>query len=184
MSRSQLNYEVCGVPRSGLMTRSMGGQGDGETGRLPSMPHNVGSGLAPQSKITKPSRLLWLTHEQLPHPEALICPADESKVRLVVTLLEDSYERRMGILQRLKAIANKLATIPPIERPSIPARMPNGLYQPISWRFALWLSHALGIPEDSRREELAVRLNHWLSEGEDCETISTHNEERNLRCSL
>lgn len=122
----------------------------------------------------KSARLLWLIHEQLPHPDAVICPADENQVQLVITLLKDTHERRMGILQRLKAIANKLATIPPIDRPSIPARMPNGLYEPIPWRFVLWLSHVLRIQEASRRQELITRLQHWLDQGNDCEMISTH----------
>ena len=122
----------------------------------------------------KPSRMLWLIHEQLPHADAVICPADEEQVQLVIDLLSSSYERRMGLLQRLKAIAAKLKTIPPIERPTIPARMPNGLYEPISWRFALWLSHVFGIQEESRREALIGRLQYWLSAGEDCDLISTN----------
>ena len=128
--------------------------------------------LSPAFRL-KPSRLLWLTHEQLPHSEAVICPVDENQAKLVIDLLSSSYKRRMGLLQRLKAIAAKLQTIPPIERPSIPARMPNGLYEPVSWRFVLWLSHALGIQEDSRREELVSRLKHWLEQGEDCAKCST-----------
>jgi hypothetical protein len=118
--------------------------------------------------------MVWLTHEELPHPEAVICPVSEEHVKLVIDLLAGAYERRMGLLQRLKAIAAKLETLPPIERPSIPARMPNGLYEPVSWRFALWLSHALGIQKDSRREALAARLQHWLDEGGDCDLISTN----------
>ncbi|MBD3673480.1 MAG: hypothetical protein HUJ26_08130 [Planctomycetaceae bacterium] len=121
---------------------------------------------------TRTGRLLWLTHERLPHPDAVICPAEEAHVRLVIGLLEDSYERRRGILQRLKAISQKINTLAPIERPSIPARMPNGLYEPISWRFALWLSHALGIKSDSCRHDLIRRLQHWLDEGDDCDRIS------------
>lgn len=122
----------------------------------------------------KPSRLLWLTHEQLPHPEAVICPVDDNQVQLVIDLLSGSYKRRMGLLQRLKAIAAKLKTIPLVERPGIPARMPSGLYEPVSWRFVLWLSHALGVREPSRREALILRLQYWLCAGEDCDLISTH----------
>lgn len=121
----------------------------------------------------KPSRMLWLTHEQLPHPEAVICPVDENQVQLVIDLLAGSYERRMGLLHRVKAIAGKLQMIPPIERPSIPARMPNGLYEPVSWRFVLWLSHALGIQEQSRRADLIRQLEIWLEQGADRAQCST-----------
>lgn len=124
----------------------------------------------------KPLRLLWLTHEQLPHPEAMICPVDENQVQLVIDLLSGPYDRRMGLLQRLKAIAAKLETIPPIERPGVPARMPNGLYEPVSWRFVLWLSHALGIQEDSRREALIRRLQYWLCAGKGCDLQLTTNQ--------
>lgn len=123
-------------------------------------------------ETTQSARLLWLTHEKLPHPDAVICPVEEAQVRLVISLLEDSYERRRGILQRLKTICEKIKTLAPIERPSIPARMPNGLYAPISWRFALWLSHALGIESESRRQDLIRSLQRWLDEGDDCDRIS------------
>lgn len=129
--------------------------------------------LSPALRL-KPTRLLWLTHEQLPHADAVICPVDEHQVRLVIDLLSSSHERRMGLLQRLKAIADRLQAIPPIERPSIPARMPNGLYEPVSWRFVLWLSHALSIQEQSRREAIILRLQFWLCAGEDCDLVSTH----------
>jgi len=121
---------------------------------------------------TRTARLLWLTYEKIPHPDAVICPVEEAQVRLVISLLETSYERRLGILQRLKSISFKISKLAPIERPSIPARMPNGLYEPISWRFALWLTHALGIQTDSRRQDLIRCLQRWLTEGRDCDRVS------------
>ena len=121
---------------------------------------------------TKSDRLLWLSHEKLPHPDAVICPVEETQVRLVISLLEASYERRMGILNRLKTISAKLNTLAPIDRPSIPARMPSGLYEPISWRFALWLVHALGIESESRRQDLIRRLQRWLDAGDDGDRVS------------
>lgn len=125
-----------------------------------------------EAVTTQTDRLLWLTHERLPHPDAVICPAEENHVQLIIGLLEDSYERRMGILHRLKAISAKINTLAPIERPSIPARMPNGLYEPISWRLALWLSHALAIHAESRRQDLIRALEQWVEDGADCDRVS------------
>jgi hypothetical protein len=121
---------------------------------------------------TKSDRLLWLTHERLPHPDAVICPAEEHQVRLVIGLLNESYERRMGIVQRLQAIVSKFKTLAPVDRPSIPARMPNGLYQPISWRFALWLRHAMALKADDRRQDLIRTLEQWSEQGADCDRVS------------
>ena len=118
------------------------------------------------------SRLLWLAHERFPHPEAVSCPAEEHQVRMIISRLNDSHERRMGILQRLKSILEKIEQLPPIARPSIPARMPNGLYEPISWRLALWLSRALDVQEASQREALRNSLKQWLTEGSDGNRIS------------
>jgi len=123
-------------------------------------------------QTTKSSRLLWLTSERLSHPDAVICPAEEHHVKMIIGLLQGRYERRQGILQRLTAIVAKINTLAPIERPGIPARMPNGLYEPISWRLALWMKQALSVSETSCREAIVGSLERWLENGADGDRFS------------
>lgn len=111
-------------------------------------------------------RILWLTYERLPHPDAVIHPAEEREVRLVLTLLEYPIARRAQLVERLKNIFLKILQRPVFDRPNIPARMENGLYFPVNWRFALWLSHVLSF-DGSRKEQLVSALQTWLNEGSD-----------------
>jgi hypothetical protein len=117
------------------------------------------------------SRILWLTWERLPHPEAVIHPADEREVRLVLSLMEYPIARRAQLIERLKNIFQKIFKLPVFDRPSIPARMANGLYFPVNWRFALWLSRVLSF-EGSRKDQLVATLQNWLAEGSDGDVFS------------
>jgi hypothetical protein len=112
------------------------------------------------------SRILWLTYERLPHPEAVIHPAEEREVRLVLTLMEYPLARRAQLVERLKNIFQKILQMPVFDRPNIPARTENGLYFPVNWRFALWLSRVLPF-DGSRKEQLVSALQQWLRDGSD-----------------
>ena len=117
------------------------------------------------------SRILWLTYEKLPHPDAVTHPADEREVRLVLSLMEYATDRRAQLVERLNKIFQKILKVPVFDRPNIPARMENGLYFPVNWRFALWLSRVL-VFEGSRKEHLVSALQNWLAEGSDGAVIS------------
>lgn len=110
------------------------------------------------------TRIVWLVFERVPHPDAVSYPADIEDVRLVLSLLDYRLVQRSDLVRKLRRILDVVGREPPCERPTIPARMPNGLYRPISWRLAKWLACVLGC-EGSPRERLMARLRTWVDSG-------------------
>lgn len=118
------------------------------------------------NSITNNRRTLWLAYETAPHPDAVSYAADEADVRLALGLLAYPWSRRAQLADRIRKVFSKISKIPPFERPGIPARMPNGIYRPIPWRFAQWLMCVLRC-EATVHERLTRQLESWLHNGPD-----------------
>ena len=106
-------------------------------------------------------RILWLKFERPPHPDAVVHPANEEELRLVLALLElpgPDRSRLSGLLRNWLSASENVA---PHDRPGVAVRFGAGLYQPIPWRLAKWLACVLPINEggaiSTRR-----RIQHWL----------------------
>lgn len=115
-------------------------------------------------------RIVWLTHETILHPHVVRYPAQAEDVRLVLNLLDFPLARRQRLVGRLRNILSSLEQIPAIEREGIPARYPDGIFRPISWRLAIWLSIALGA-DGSELERLRTSCQQWLSGGNHNDSI-------------
>lgn len=123
------------------------------------------------------ARTVWLVYERSPHPDAVSSPADARDVRLILHLLERTRNERVQIAERLRAILAEIERRSPFERPGIPARTPEGIYRPISWRLAKWLACVLRC-DGSVRERVTGRLHAWLSSGSDGEACRPRALER------
>lgn len=131
------------------------------------MPHNHSVPTLP----TDGRRILWLVFERPPHPEAVSYPADADEVRLVLSLLAYPYARRMDIVTTLRNILAAMEHTAPCERPTIPARLPSGLYRLISWRFAKWLANVLAV-EGSAQRRVQRELQGFLASGRESNVFS------------
>lgn len=106
-------------------------------------------------------RILWLKFERPPHPNAVVHPATESELRLVMALLELPHRERnhlSGLLRNWLTAAEKDS---PWDRPRVAVRFGDGLYQPVPWRLAKWLACVLPIG-DGGAISTRGRIRNWL----------------------
>ncbi len=106
-------------------------------------------------------RILWLRYESPPHVDAVAHPANAEELRLVMALLNLPQRERnhlSGLLRNwLKAACEKSLH----DRPAVAVRFGEGLYQPIPWRLAKWLSCVLPIG-DGGTITTRCRIRQWL----------------------
>jgi hypothetical protein len=106
-------------------------------------------------------RILWLKFERPPHPEAVVHPANEEELRLVIALLEMPARERGRLSGLLRNWLSASEKFPVHDRPGVAVRFGEGLYQPVSWRLAKWLACVLPISE-SGAIATRRRIQHWL----------------------
>ena len=106
-------------------------------------------------------RTLWLKFERPPHPDAVVHPASEEELRLVVALLELPVRERNHLSGLLRNWLKRCGRQSPFDRPGVAVRFGAGLYQPIPWRLAKWLASVLPISE-SGAIAIRRRIQHWL----------------------
>ncbi len=105
-------------------------------------------------------RLLWLTYERLPHPDAVCHPATGDEAEFVIALLQRPYRERThlaGQLIRYLAEQNQRAAT---DRCSVACRTPSGLYRCVPWRLAKWLRHVLPAAESVIQDTIG-RVENW-----------------------
>ena len=115
-------------------------------------------------------RILWLKFERPPHPDAVVHPANEEEVRLVLALLEMPFcdrNRLSGLFRNWLSASEKL---PLHDRPGVAVRFGEGLYQPIPWRLAKWLACVLPM-SDGAALSTRRRIQHWLENEKKAEII-------------
>ncbi len=105
-------------------------------------------------------RLLWLTYERSPHPDAVCHPATDDEAEFIIALLQRPYRERVhlaGQLIRYLAEQNQRAAA---DRCSVACRTPSGLYRCVPWRLAKWLRHVLPA-SDSVIQDTIRRIENW-----------------------
>ena len=105
-------------------------------------------------------RLLWLTYERLPHPDAICHPATEEEADFVLALLRRPYRERMHLTGQLIRFLAEEQRRPPVLRRSVACRTPTGLYRCVPWRLAKWLRHVLPATESAVNDTIA-RIERW-----------------------
>lgn len=105
-------------------------------------------------------RLLWLTYERSPHPDAICHPATDDDAELVIALLRRPYRERIRLTEQLAHFLSQEARRPAPDRTSVACRTPGGLYHPVPWRLAKWLRHVLPATE-SVIENTITRIERW-----------------------
>ncbi len=105
-------------------------------------------------------RLLWLTYERSPHPDAICHPATEEDAEFVLTLLRRPYCERMRLTEQLACFLGKQKRDSATDRTSVACRTPSGLYRSVPWRLAKWLRHVLPAT-DSVLEDTIARIEQW-----------------------
>jgi hypothetical protein len=110
-------------------------------------------------------RLLWLTYERPPHPDAVCHPATEEETDFVLALLRRPYRERMHLTgQLIRFLAEEVRRAPVLRR-ALACRTPGGLYHCVSWRLAKWLRHALPATESAVDDTIA-RIERWRRTGD------------------
>ena len=107
-------------------------------------------------------RLLWLTYERPPHPDAVVHPVDSRDAAFVIALLEHPYERRIELTRQLAVYLATQDSVPQVDRQPVPCRTPSGLYHLVPWRLAKWLRHTLPASECVIDRTL-VQIQQWQS---------------------
>jgi hypothetical protein len=105
-------------------------------------------------------RILWLTYERPPHPEAVCHPATEEDADFVLALLRRPYRERMHLTGQLIQFLAGEERRAPVLRRSIACRTPTGLYRCVPWRLARWLRHVLPATESAVDDTIA-RIERW-----------------------
>ncbi len=116
--------------------------------------------------------VLWLVFERVPHPDAVSYPADQRDALLVLQLLDVSPRKRVHLAEQFRNFQKQIEKQPVFERPQVPVRGVNGLYQLVNWRFAKWLSHILPACE-STIESTRTRVESWLN----CDRPRSHSSQ-------
>lgn len=106
-------------------------------------------------------RILWLKFERPPHPNAVVHPATETDLRLVMALLEQPWRERNHLSGLLRNWLSAQEAVSPFERPGVAVRFGEGLYQPVPWRLAKWLACVLPIG-DGGALSTRSRIRNWL----------------------
>lgn len=105
-------------------------------------------------------RLLWLTYERPPHPDAVCHPASEDEADFVIALLQRSHRERMHLTGQLIRFLAEQQHLAMMDRRSVACRTPSGLYRCVPWRMAKWLRHVLPAAE-SVIQHTVNRIDHW-----------------------
>lgn len=106
-------------------------------------------------------RTLWLQYERPPHPDAVVYPAGEDDLKLVLAVFELPYRERCRLSGLLRNWLSEAESQNPFERPGVAVRFGEGLYHRLPWRFAKWLSCVLPIPEGGA-VRTRTRILAWL----------------------
>ncbi len=106
-------------------------------------------------------RTLWLKFEKPPHPEAVVHPANQEELRLVLAVLGLPHRERCHLSGLLRNWLKGCETQSPFDRPRVAVRFGDGLYQVVPWRLAKWLASVLPI-SDSGACSTRQRIRHWL----------------------
>ncbi|MBX3437581.1 MAG: hypothetical protein KF861_08835 [Planctomycetaceae bacterium] len=105
-------------------------------------------------------RLLWLTFEHPPHPDAVSHPASDEELEFVLALLRRPIAERTRLAGQLINFLAEQNRRPALDRQSVACRTPAGLYRCVPWRLAKWLRHVLPAPQ-SVIERTTARIEHW-----------------------
>ena len=105
-------------------------------------------------------RLLWLTYERAPHPDAICHPATVDDAEFVIALLRRPYAERIGLTEQLARFLSKQKPLAATKRGAVACRTPSGLYRSVPWRLAKWLRHVLPAT-DSVIEDTIARIERW-----------------------
>ncbi len=106
-------------------------------------------------------RILWLKFERPPHADAVVHPANEDELRLVMALLELPHRDRNHLSELLRNWLSASEKKSPFERPGVAVRFGGGLYQLVPWRLAKWLACVLPIG-DGGAVSTSSRIRQWL----------------------
>lgn len=106
-------------------------------------------------------RTLWLVYERPPHPDAVAYPANAEELELVLTVMKLPHRDRCHLSGLLRNWLAEVKDEDPIDRPGVAVRFGAGLYQPVPWRLAKWLSCILPINE-SGAESTRGQIRAWL----------------------
>ena len=116
-------------------------------------------------------RILWLQYERPPHPDAVVYPAGEEDLKLVLAVMDLPYRERCHLSGLLRNWLSEAESQNPFERPGVAVRFGAGLYHPVPWRFAKWLSCILPLP-DAAAERTRKRIQNWLENEKPAEFVS------------
>ncbi|MCA9074677.1 MAG: hypothetical protein KDA93_06570 [Planctomycetaceae bacterium] len=105
-------------------------------------------------------RLLWLTYERTPHPDAICYPATDDDAEFVLALLKRPYPERIRLTEQLARYLTQQKRVAATERTAVACRTPGGLYRSVPWRLAKWLRHVLPAT-DSVLEDTRVHIEQW-----------------------
>lgn len=105
-------------------------------------------------------RLLWLSYERSPHPDAICHPATIDDAEFVIALLRRPYSERIRLTEQLARFLSTQERLTPTERLPIACRTPSGLYRSVPWRLAKWLRHVLPATESVIKDTIA-RVEWW-----------------------
>lgn len=109
-------------------------------------------------------RILWLTFEKPPHPDAVRHPATAEDVLFALELLTAPVQYRQRLAEQLRGYLDLQAGLAPWARPAIPCRRMSGWYSLVPWRFAKWLSVVLPATPGAL-ERTQQQLQTWLNSG-------------------
>lgn len=105
-------------------------------------------------------RLLWLTYERSPHPDAVSHPATDDDAAFVIALLQRPDRERIRLTEQLARFLAEQKLRAATDRSSVACRMPSGLYHLVPWRLAQWLRHVLPATEPVIEDTIA-RIQQW-----------------------